>query len=54
LVYPQVHGILTSMQAQPHLSDTYVRRKLNLDPSIYTVVGYGADYIADVSPQMPI
>jgi len=34
-VYPQVKGILTSMQTQPYLIDSYVRHKLNLGLRIY-------------------
>jgi len=30
-VYPQLHGILTNIQAQPYLIDAYVRHELSLD-----------------------
>jgi len=35
VVYPQAHGILTSVQAQPYLIDAYVKHELNLDMKIY-------------------
>jgi len=34
-VYPQIQGILTSMQAQPHLIAPHARYELNLDLRIY-------------------
>jgi len=45
--YPQVHGILASIQAQPYLIDMYVRHELNLDLSIYDSSGcVGTEFAA--------
>jgi len=42
-VYAQVQGILTSMQAQPHLIDPYARHELNLDLRIYELLRVAID-----------
>jgi len=40
-VYPQIQGIFTSMQAQPHHIDPYARHELNLDRRISNELNRG-------------